>query len=61
MTASTNSPHLEQPLSSLQLSARARRALEHLGIATVAQFVATPRERFLDLPGCGRLARAGSA
>ncbi|MGE3173085.1 MAG: DNA-directed RNA polymerase subunit alpha C-terminal domain-containing protein [Planctomycetota bacterium] len=53
MTTTTHRPQLDQPLTSLPLSARARRALDQLQVATVAEFVLTPRERFLALPGCG--------
>jgi hypothetical protein len=51
--ADPHRPHLQQPLTSLSPSARARKTLQHVGVTTVAQFVLTPRERFLEAPGCG--------
>lgn len=45
--------HLQQPLATLQPSARARRALDALSVHTIAEFVALPRQRFLEQPGCG--------
>lgn len=44
---------LDHPLAALQPSARARKTCEKLGVLTVAHFVLTPRQSFLDVPGCG--------
>lgn len=46
-------PHLQHALSALRLPARARTVCEQLGIETIGQFLAVPREQFLALPGCG--------
>lgn len=42
------------PLLGLVQNRRAERAFLRLGIRTVAEFLATPRERLLELPGFGR-------
>ncbi len=53
MTAKDSPRRLDYPLASLGLSVRASRALEAAGLATVADFVDTPRDRVMAVRGCG--------
>jgi hypothetical protein len=48
-----NTDHMQKQLRDLVVNPRALRAFQKLGVATIGEFLATPKEKLLEIPGFG--------